>query len=234
MIEVKDVSKTYFRDGGNPLKALDQVSLRIESGEFLAVQGPSGSGKSTLLHILGCLDTPTTGMYRFLGQNVGELSDREVSRLRARRIGFVFQSFNLLPATTAVENVEVPMIYASGKVDRGKALALLDRVGLKDRARHFGSELSGGQQQRVAIARALINSPALILADEPTGNLDSAAGAEILDLLEGLHREGRTLVVVTHDDAIARRAGRQIRLKDGAISSEEPGRQTDREEARPS
>jgi putative ABC transport system ATP-binding protein len=220
MIDMRDVSKLYARPGSDPFPALNHLSLQVEPGEFLAVQGPSGSGKSTLLHILGCLDRPTSGTYRLLGQNVAALSDRELSRVRAERIGFVFQSFNLLPATTAVENVEVPMIYGTGHVDRRKALALLDRVGLKDRAKHFGSELSGGQQQRVAIARALINDPALILADEPTGNLDSAAGAEVLDLLEELHGEGRTLLVVTHDDVVARRARRQILLEVGALRSD--------------
>jgi putative ABC transport system ATP-binding protein len=220
MIELGDVSKIYSRDGVNAFAALNHISLSVERGEFLAVQGPSGSGKSTLLHILGCLDKPTNGFYRLSGQDVGALFDRELSRLRARQIGFVFQSFNLLPATTAVENVEVPMIYGRSRVDRSRALALLDRVGLKDRAKHFGSELSGGQQQRVAIARALVNDPALILADEPTGNLDSAAGADVLDLLEELNAEGRTLLVVTHDVDVARRARRQIDLKDGAIQSD--------------
>jgi putative ABC transport system ATP-binding protein len=228
------VSKVYERDGEKPLKVLKDVYLRVEPGEFLAVQGPSGSGKSTLLHILGCLDRPTSGTYRLLGQDVGSLTDQELSRLRAHRIGFVFQSFNLLPATTALENVEVPMIYGSGSVDRRKALTLLARVGLEDRARHFGPELSGGQQQRVAIARALVNDPALILADEPTGNLDSAAGAEILEILEELHLEGRTVLVVTHDDAIARRAERRIRLKDGAIQAERIEHLAEALERRPS
>jgi putative ABC transport system ATP-binding protein len=232
MIEMRDVSKLYTRADADPFPALNHLSLQVEPGEFLAVQGPSGSGKSTLLHILGCLDRPSSGTYRFVGRDVAALSDHELSRVRAERIGFVFQSFNLLPATTAVENVEVPMIYGTGHVDRRKALALLDRVGLGDRAKHFSSELSGGQQQRVAIARALINDPALILADEPTGNLDSAAGAEVLDLLEELHEEGRTLLVVTHDDDVARRARRQIHLKDGAlrIDAFRPG--TDLEEVR--
>jgi ABC-type lipoprotein export system ATPase subunit len=234
MIEMSNVTKTYLRDGAQALTVLDRVSLRVEPGEFLAVQGPSGSGKSTLLHILGCLDKPSAGFYRFLNQDVGKLTDLELSRVRALKIGFVFQSFNLLPATTAVENVEVPMIYGSGAVDRRKALALLARVGLEDRAHHFGPELSGGQQQRVAIARALVNDPALILADEPTGNLDSVAGAEVLDILDALHGEGRTVLVVTHDNAIARRAQRRIVLKDGAIAAEQPARSSEARERRPS
>ncbi|HEX7253360.1 MAG TPA: ABC transporter ATP-binding protein [Thermoanaerobaculia bacterium] len=220
MIEMTHVSKTYARDDGVIVKALDDLSIRVERGEFLAVRGPSGSGKSTLLHILGCLDRPSAGAYRFLGEDVSGMSDRDLSRLRAQQIGFVFQSFHLLPMTTALENVEVPMVYASGRVDRRKAMALLDRVGLKDRADHYGPELSGGQQQRVAIARALINDPAVILADEPTGNLDAAAGAEVLELLQELHREGRTILVVTHDEDVAARALRQIDLKDGSISSD--------------
>jgi len=234
VIEMEAVSKVYERNGEKPLTVLKDVCLHVEPGEFLAVQGPSGSGKSTLLHILGCLDRPTSGFYRLLGQDVGTLTDHELSHMRARRIGFVFQSFNLLPATTALENVEVPMIYGSGSVDRRKALALLARVGLEDRARHFGPELSGGQQQRVAIARALVNDPALILADEPTGNLDSAAGAEVLEILEDLHAEGRTVLVVTHDDAIARRAERRIKLKDGAIQAERIEHLAEALERRPS
>jgi putative ABC transport system ATP-binding protein len=192
----------------------------VETHEFLAIRGPSGSGKSTLLNILGCLDVPTSGTYCLLGEDVSQYSDRELSRIRANRIGFIFQSFNLLPGTTALENIELPMIYAKGKLDRKKASGLLERVGLLDRANHFGKELSGGQQQRVAVARALVNDPLLILADEPTGNLDTAASQDIMNLLRELNQEGGTIILVTHDDSIAAYAKRQIFLRDGTISQE--------------
>jgi putative ABC transport system ATP-binding protein len=226
MIEFKRVCKTYQRDDGTPVLAAKNISIRVERGEFVSLRGPSGSGKSTLLNIIGCLDRPTSGTYSLDGEDVSGCSDRQLSRIRARAVGFVFQSFNLLPRTTAVENIELPMIYNVGRVDRGKALASLDRVGLADRAHHFGTELSGGEQQRVAIARALINDPPLILADEPTGNLDSRAGAEIMDIIRQLHEEGRTIILVTHDDTVARCALREIVLKDGAIESDQ-SRQAD-------
>ena len=220
MIEISHVCKSYSRGENSSVHALRDVSFHVEASEFLAIRGPSGSGKSTLLNILGCLDVPTAGTYRLAGEDVSRCTDRELSRVRARRIGFIFQSFNLLPGTTARENVELPMIYGAGRVDRKKALALLERVGLQDRASHFGNELSGGQQQRVAIARALVNDPPLILADEPTGNLDSAASQEVMGILQELQREGRTIILVTHDDAVASHASREIVLLDGAISAD--------------
>jgi putative ABC transport system ATP-binding protein len=220
VIEISHVCKSYSRGENSSVHALRDVSFHVEVSEFLAIRGPSGSGKSTLLNILGCLDVPTAGTYRLAGEDVSRCTDRELSRVRARRIGFIFQSFNLLPGTTARENVELPMIYGAGRVDRKKALALLERVGLQDRASHFGNELSGGQQQRVAIARALVNDPPLILADEPTGNLDSAASQEVMGILQELQREGRTIILVTHDDAVAAHASREIVLLDGAISAD--------------
>jgi putative ABC transport system ATP-binding protein len=220
VIELSHVCKSYFRSENSSVHALRDISFQVEASEFLAIRGPSGSGKSTLLNILGCLDVSTSGTYRLAGEDVSRYSDRELSRVRARRIGFIFQSFNLLPGTTARENVELPMIYGAGRVDRKKALALLERVGLQDRASHFGNELSGGQQQRVAIARALVNDPPLILADEPTGNLDTAASEEIMCILQELQREGRTIILVTHDDAVASYAAREIVLRDGAISAD--------------
>ncbi len=220
MIELSNVCKSYERGKNSAVHALRDISFRLQPGEFLAIRGPSGSGKSTLLNILGCLDVPTSGTYRLAGEDVSRHSDRELSRARARRIGFIFQSFNLLPGTTARENVELPMVYGAGRVDPKKALALLDRVGLRERANHFGNELSGGQQQRVAIARALVNDPPMILADEPTGNLDSAASREVMALLQELRREGRTIILVTHDDAVASFAAREIVLHDGAIRAD--------------
>jgi putative ABC transport system ATP-binding protein len=220
VIELRAVSKTYTRSGGAPVEALKAVSFSIGAGEMVALRGPSGSGKSSLLNILGCLDTPSAGSYLFAGEDVSRCTDRQLSRLRCQRIGFVFQSFNLLPRTTAVENVELPMAYAGRAVDRARALALLDRVGLGARAHHYAAELSGGEQQRVAIARAVINDPPLILADEPTGNLDSAAGAEVMRLLQELHAEGRTVLLVTHDDEIAACARRELRLRDGELAGD--------------
>jgi putative ABC transport system ATP-binding protein len=218
VIHLANVCRSYFRGENSSIHALKGISFHVASSEFVAIRGPSGSGKSTLLNILGCLDVPTSGTYCLAGEDVSRYSDRKLSRVRARRIGFIFQSFNLLPGTTARENVELPMIYATGRVDPRRALALLARVGLQDRAGHFASELSGGQQQRVAIARALVNDPPLILADEPTGNLDSAASEEVMSMLEQLHREGRTIILVTHDDTVASCAAREIVLRDGVIS----------------
>jgi len=220
MIEIEKISKSYSRGESGVVSALKDASFAIEPGEFVVVRGASGSGKSTLLNILGCLDQPTSGHYRLDGEDVSDLNDKELSRVRNAKIGFIFQSFNLLPRTTAIENVEVPMVYGDGHVDRKKAHALLERVGLANRANHFASELSGGEQQRVAIARALINNPALILADEPTGNLDLVAGEEIMRLLQELNAEGRTILLVTHDDAVAAYAAREIFLRDGAIVSD--------------
>jgi putative ABC transport system ATP-binding protein len=220
MIEVERLSKTHQRGNDTPVHALRDVSFRIEVGEFVTVRGASGSGKSSLLNILGCLDRPTQGAYRLMGEDVSSYSDRQLARIRSRKIGFVFQSFHLLPRTTAVENVEVPMTYLDGRVNRNRALAVLEKVGLRERASHFSSALSGGEQQRVALARALINDPPLILADEPTGNLDQVAGAEVMRILGELHREGRTIVLVTHDDAIAAHAAREILFRDGRVSSD--------------
>jgi putative ABC transport system ATP-binding protein len=221
MIEVEDISKTYTRGEHGIVQALKSVSFRIAPGEFTVVRGASGSGKSTLLNIVGCLDIPTAGSYRLDGEDVARYSDKQLARVRNGKIGFIFQSFNLLPRTTALENVEIPMVYDRGAVDRKRALRALDRVGLAARASHFASELSGGEQQRVAVARALINSPALILADEPTGNLDLNAGREVMGLLSDLHREGRTILLVTHDDAVAAYASREILLGDGRVVSDQ-------------
>lgn len=220
MIELENIAKSYTR-GETLVAALQSATFRISPGEFVVIRGSSGSGKSTLLNILGCLDRPSAGSYRLEGDDVSGLDDRQLSRLRNARIGFIFQSFNLLPRTTALENVELPMVYGDGRVDRPRALAALERVGLGARAQHFATELSGGEQQRVAVARALINDPALVLADEPTGNLDGTVGAEIMQLLQTLNGEGRTIVLVTHDDAVAAYAKRKILLRDGALVSDE-------------
>jgi putative ABC transport system ATP-binding protein len=220
MIEVLDVSKTYRRGDGAQICALEAITFSIKQGEFVVIRGPSGSGKSSLLNILGCLDKPSEGKYRLDTQDISDYSDKRLSQLRCHKIGFIFQSFNLLPRTTALENVEIPMVYGGGRVDRRKAVAALERVGLGSRARHYASELSGGEQQRVAIARALINDPPLVLADEPTGNLDSTAGREVMRILQDLTQEGRTVVLVTHDDTVASYASREILLADGVIQTD--------------
>jgi putative ABC transport system ATP-binding protein len=217
VISVSDVSKTFTRGDGARVVALCKVSLEICQGEFVALRGVSGSGKSSLLNIIGCLDRPTEGRVTLDGVDLAGRSDRELSHIRARSIGFIFQSFHLLPRLSAVENVELPMLYAGGQADRAKALALLGRVGLAHRAGHYPTEMSGGEQQRVAVARALINEPPVILADEPTGNLDSVAGGEVMRLLKSLHEEGRTIVLVTHDDNLARVASRHVSLSDGHL-----------------
>ena len=218
MIEVKNIEKTYQRGDGTPVTALRDVSFTIDPGEFVTIRGASGSGKSSLLNILGCLDTPTGGSYCLNGEDVSNYTDKQRSHLRCRQIGFVFQSFNLLARTTALENVEVPGLYSGDQIDREKARMLLGRVGLSERGEHFISELSGGEQQRVAIARALMNDPPLLLADEPTGNLDSASGESIMELLTELHQEGRTIILVTHDTNIASYSQREFLIRDGIIA----------------
>jgi putative ABC transport system ATP-binding protein len=219
VIDVREVSKTYHVSDDIAVHALDRVSLRIERGEYVAIMGSSGSGKSTLMHILGCLDSPTSGMYRLDGQVVRDIPEDDLSDLRNRRIGFVFQSFNLVPRTTARANVELPLAYAGVPRSRRReaALAALDAVGMADRVDHLPSELSGGQQQRVAVARALVTNPSLILADEPTGNLDSRSTDEVLAIFERLNGEGRTVVLITHEPDVAERARRVIRLGDGHV-----------------
>ncbi len=220
MIEVGHLSRTYQRGDGTPVTALRDVSFTIAGGEFVVIRGASGSGKSSLLNILGCLDTPSSGSYRLAGEDVSALPDDARSHVRAKRIGFVFQSFNLLPRATAVENVELPALYTGASPDRARAQELLERVGLGARADHFATELSGGEQQRVAIARSLMNDPPLLLADEPTGNLDSAAGESVMQLLTSLHEGGRTIVLVTHDEHVASFADREIVIRDGVIASD--------------
>jgi putative ABC transport system ATP-binding protein len=220
MIQIDKLSKRYGRVGSAAVAALKETTFQIASGEFVCVRGASGSGKSTLLNILGCLDQPSSGAYLLDGEDVSHYTDKQLSRVRNVKIGFIFQSFNLLPRTTALENVEMPMVYGDGRVDRKRAKQALERVGLGARVDHFPTELSGGEQQRVAIARALINDPALILADEPTGNLDANAAKEVMKLLQSLHAEGRTILLVTHDPAVAAYASREILLRDGAIVSD--------------
>jgi putative ABC transport system ATP-binding protein len=229
LITLTGVTKVY-RMGDIEVAALRGVDLRIDEGEFVAIMGASGSGKSTLMNLIGCLDTPTTGTYLLDGLDVAELGEDDLAVIRNRQIGFVFQNYNLIPRSTALHNVEMPLIYA-GDTDRreDRALAALDLVGLADRAGHQPSELSGGQQQRVAIARALITEPAILLADEPTGNLDSESSAEIMRLLAALNEQGRTIVLITHEPDIAAFAGRVVRLRDGHILSDE--RQPAREPA---
>jgi putative ABC transport system ATP-binding protein len=219
VVELENVGRVYS-NGRLEVAALKGVDVRVEQGEFAAVVGPSGSGKSTLMHIIGCLDRPTSGSYKLTGRPVEGLDDDQLAAVRNRFIGFVFQSFNLLPRTSAVDNVATPLMYQG--VRRGerqeRAKAALARLGLADRLDHEPSELSGGEQQRVAIARALVTEPSLILADEPTGNLDSAAGAEVMKLLKELNAEGKTIILITHDGSLAAQAQRQIHLRDGLLA----------------
>src|SRR3990172_4306090 len=217
MIEIENITKVYPM-GQTEVRALDGVSLTIADGEWVAIAGPSGSGKSTLMAIIGCLDSPTGGVYRLDGLNVARMSDNELAAVRNKKIGFVFQQFNLLARTSALENVELPLLYSNVNHRRERAKAALEAVGLGDRITHRPNELSGGEQQRVAIARALVTEPSILLADEPTGNLDSKTGAEIMALIGELHRtRGITVIVVTHDPAIAANAQRMIQLKDGVV-----------------
>lgn len=218
LIELQNISKIY-KMGDNTLTALNNINLNIMAKEFVAIIGPSGSGKSTLMNMIGCLDVPTAGQYYIDGKEVGKLSDDRLAEIRNFMIGFIFQGFNLLPKLNALENVELPLIYQGvAKEDRrNRAITALEKVGLKDRLNHKPSELSGGQQQRVAIARALAGSPSLILADEPTGNLDSKSGIEVMQMIKDLHRQGNTIILITHDNSIANQANRVIRIQDGEI-----------------
>jgi len=218
MISLQNITKVYSM-GPVEVRALDDVSFDISDGDYVSIMGPSGSGKSTLMHIVGCLDRPSSGRYSLQGEDVSKLDDTELAHVRNKRIGFVFQQFNLLPRETVLGNVEIPLMYAGvgGRERRRIATEALARVGLADRMHHRPAEISGGQKQRVAIARALVNSPSLILADEPTGNLDSTTGGEILAILDSLNAEGCTIVLVTHDRSVAERASRIVHLRDGSV-----------------
>ena len=221
LIDIADIRKIYEM-GTTEVNALDGVTLRIQAGEYVAIMGPSGSGKSTLMNIVGCLDTPTSGSYKLRGTEIRERDDDELARIRNQEIGFVFQTFNLLPRADALHNVELPLIYSGAPAGerRERAKAMLAMVGLGDRTHHRPNELSGGQRQRVAIARALVNNPSLVLADEPTGNLDSRTGLEILTLMDEIHGKGNTVILVTHEEDVAARARRIVRLRDGRIESD--------------
>ncbi|MFD2513741.1 ABC transporter ATP-binding protein [Pontibacter locisalis] len=222
IIETHDISKIY-RMGAETIHALNSVSIKISKGEYVAFMGPSGSGKSTLMNIIGCLDTPTGGQYILNGQDVSNMSDNELAEVRNKEIGFVFQTFNLLPRQSSLDNVALPLIYAgyNKSAREEKAQLALESVGLGNRGKHKPNELSGGQRQRVAIARALINNPSIILADEPTGNLDTKTSYEIMELFENLHAKGNTIIMVTHEEDIARYAHRIVRMRDGLIESDE-------------
>ena len=221
LIETQDLWKTYSM-GSQQVHALQGLSLKIEQGEYAAIMGPSGSGKSTMMNMIGCLDTPTSGVYEFEGEKVHIMDDGQLASIRNRKIGFVFQTFNLLPKATALHNVEIPLVYANIRKEKRIEMAskALKSVGLEDRMHHKPNELSGGQRQRVAIARALVNNPSIILADEPTGNLDSKSGHEILAIFDDLHAQGNTIILVTHEDTIAKHAKRTIRLFDGKITED--------------
>ncbi len=222
LIELQQIEKVYVR-GTEEVRALRGVDLQIERNEYVAIMGPSGSGKSTLMNIVGCLDTPTSGTYELNGIDVSDMNANDLAEVRNQQIGFVFQTFNLLPRATAVHNVELPLLYGGERrrVRRERAVAVLERVGLADRMEHRPTELSGGQRQRVAIARALANRPSILLADEPTGNLDSRTGEEIMALFDALQAEGNTVILVTHEPDIAQHAHRTIRILDGRIASDE-------------
>ena len=222
LIRINNLARRYVM-GTETVHALRDVSLEIQRGEYVAIMGPSGSGKSTLMNMIGCLDTPTSGAYELNGQDVSHMDDNQLADIRNREIGFVFQTFNLLARSTALRNVELPMIYAGVPAEerRAKALHALAQVGLADRVQHKPNELSGGQRQRVAVARALVNDPSILLADEPTGNLDSKTGVEIMALFEDLAQKGNTIIVVTHEESVARHARRIVRILDGLIASDE-------------
>ena len=222
LIKFQKISKTYSLDEAEEVHALQEISLEVERNEYVAVMGPSGSGKSTFMNLVGCLDTPSSGLYEFNGVNVSSMSDNELARIRNREIGFVFQTFYLLPRSDALHNVELPLIYAGipSAERKRRAEEALTSVGLHDRAHHKPNELSGGQRQRVAIARALVTRPSLILADEPTGNLDTKTGDEIMIIIEELHEKGNTIILVTHEEYIAEHAERIIRIRDGRIESD--------------
>lgn len=222
LIDLKNIQKDY-QIGTEVVHALNSISLQIDKGEYVAIMGPSGSGKSTLMNLLGCLDTPTSGEYNLNENSVSSMNDDELADIRNREIGFVFQTFNLLPRATALHNVELPLIYNGTPASNRKDFAeeALDRVGLSDRMHHRPNELSGGQRQRVAIARALVNKPSIILADEPTGNLDTRTGDEIMEIFESLHESGNTIILVTHEEYIAEHSDRIIRLRDGIVERDE-------------
>jgi putative ABC transport system ATP-binding protein len=223
IIDIKNIKKQYIM-GSQLIEALKDVSLSIQKGEYVALMGPSGSGKSTLMNILGCLDSPTSGSYNLNGTEVSEMSDDELARVRNQEIGFIFQTFNLLPRLTALENVALPMVYAglSKAARMQRAEQVMEMVGLKDRMTHKPNELSGGQRQRVAIARALVNNPSIILADEPTGNLDTKTSYEIMSIIENISAQGNTVIIVTHEEDIAKHARRIMRLRDGLVESDLP------------
>ena len=225
LINLSDIYKIY-NVGGEEVRALDGVDLTINSNEYLAIMGPSGSGKSTMMNMIGCLDTPSSGIYHFEGEEVHIMDDAQLASIRNRKIGFVFQTFNLLPKASALHNVEIPLVYANIKKEKRIEMAskALKDVGLEDRMHHKPNELSGGQRQRVAIARALVNNPSIILADEPTGNLDSKSGHEIMGIFDYLHSKGNTIILVTHEDDIAKHAKRTIRLFDGKIVEDNKGK----------
>ena len=225
MIQLEDVRKSY-RMGKINVPVLHGINLTIDDGEMVAIMGPSGSGKSTLMNILGCLDIPTSGRYLLDGTDVSPLSNNRLAKIRSHKIGFVFQSFNLVPRTNAIRNVELPLVYAGVRARRNPARRALEQVGLSERQKHMPNELSGGQQQRVAIARALINDPVILLADEPTGNLDTASSIEIMKLFSALNDDGRTIVIITHEEEIARFAKRVVRMRDGHIDSDQLQRNT--------